>query len=177
MGEGFKDRRQGESSDYNGEARRIEDVMHALAGTERSLMSHVTDSFERHHEEDHSALNEQMERIKREHESFRVDIETNGKKLDRVVTAIYGPKEFDVDGDPHREGGFLEDLYQIKESVGGLDKSVAALRERSENGGVPAKVRLTLGQKIAIWAIAVPVVLQMILWMAEFVARNQLPPG
>jgi hypothetical protein len=171
------DRRQGEVSDYGGEPKRIDDVVGALARTERSLMDHVTSSFERHHDEDHASLNEQMERIKREHETFRDEIETNGRKLDRVVTAIYGEKEYDVDGDTHREGGFLDDLDSIKSSVGGLDESVRALRNRSENGGVPARLKLTTTQKIAVTAIAVPVVIQMILWIADFIATSQMPPG
>lgn len=167
-------RRSDLDEEFNGERKRIADVMEAIARVETDLKEHVDKAFAGHHSQDHQHLEERMDGLVKEHVELKETADDNSTKLDKVITALYGPVKFDVDGHTYRGGGFLKSMDSNFQRMA---DDMSSLRATVGSGGVPAKVELTRGQKIAIAAIAVPVTLQFVGWLIQTLVDIQAVVG
>jgi len=92
----------------------------------------------------------------------------NGRKLDMLVDDYFGEPVVDVDGEVHRVGGTkqLNEKWWAERALlqtrteqfqDRTDGRLVILEEHLGNGGVPAKLKFTRGQWIAIIAAVSPI--------------------
>lgn len=74
-------------------------------------------------------------------------------QLSKLIVAVFGEQQEDIDGETYRQGGLV--------------KLATELEHDRINGGVPAQVKWTRGQKIAIAAFVTPSVVTLILALIE----------
>jgi hypothetical protein len=76
-------------------------------------------------------------------------------KLDRLIDDHFGAQFADIDGVYHREGGLRAEVAAIGAELSAVARDVTSLKTQSENGGIPAKVRLTSRQRAGLWTVAI----------------------
>lgn len=92
----------------------------------------------------------------------------NGRKLDMLVDDYFGEPVADVDGEVHRTGGTKQKNEQRWADRAEFQKKTEAFQSRTDgrlcileehlgNGGVPAKLKLTKPQWIAVIAALSPI--------------------
>jgi len=128
-------------------------------------VAEVEDAIQAHVQTHHLGLSkDQIALAFEEHYSL---IE-NGRKLDMLVDDYFGEPVADIDGEVHRAGGTKEknerrwaeraefqkrtEAFQAR-----TDKRLVVLEHHLGNGGVPAKVKLSRGQWIALVAAVSPI--------------------
>jgi len=114
-------------------------------------VAEVEDAIAAHVESHHLGLSsEEMENAFREHYSLL----ENGRKLDMLVDDYFGAPITDIDGEVHRVGGAKEVAEERWEYT---VSTLKTLQHGLENGGVPAKIKLTTKQIVGLIVAFAPV--------------------
>jgi len=128
-------------------------------------VAEVEDAIAQHVENAHLGLSKaEVTKVFEEHYSML----ENGRKLDLIIDDYFGPPRCDIDGEVHRDGGTKEVMAEfIKAStkfqiaaapaIASNERRLGAVEHAMENGGMPARLKLTKGQGVAVGVALAPV--------------------
>ena len=127
-------------------------------------MSEVTEAIAAHVKDQHLGLDRAaIQKAFDEHRSLM----DNGRKLDLLVDDWFGPPVIGIDGEVTRRHGWRDSTVEFFDRT---DDRLDRLEHHMRNGGVPARLKLTRGQAIALTAAVAPVLAASIGAIANFLS-------